>query len=194
MKSHVCRQFLLCCGVLCLSGCLLPEREYQETHYYDLHADTVAEAMPKVGDLLVIGRFRVIGPYRTRMVRRHTTNRLSLDEFHRWVQPPEKLAAQEAQRFFARTEMFGRVVASPAVHGDFHLSGVIHKLEYGPDQNARMKIEFLVRSLDTDTVVFHKIYLSQKKVGGDKADHIAAAQAANLQDILSRLAHDLEKR
>ena len=56
-----------------------------------------------------------------------------------------------------------------------------------------MKLEVMVRKLDTDKVIFHKTYTSKKKVAGNGADKVAASQALNLHDIMSRFAGDLER-
>ncbi|NOY75027.1 MAG: hypothetical protein GXP32_04460 [Kiritimatiellaeota bacterium] len=69
-----------------VAGCgVLSTETYKETNIYDLG---IPKNINKPRIPVSIGRFRMLGPYKSRMVLRHSGNRLDFNDYKKWSQSP----------------------------------------------------------------------------------------------------------
>ena len=80
-------------AVVALSGgCgVLSKESYTRTEVYDLG---IPNPMNNTGIRFSVGRIKMDGPYKTKMVLRREGNRLSVNEYARWASSPETMLSR----------------------------------------------------------------------------------------------------
>ena len=187
------RLLLLAAAALTLNGCVLNKETYRPVHYFDLKSDgQVNRAEKQIDVILGIAQFQMIGPYKSRMVYRKSANRLAVDDYNRWIQPPEKLTTLQVHRGLLKSGLFKDIIKDRTNAGDFRLTASIHDMEYGPDRKAHFEIDVLIRAVEDDVIVHHKTYRADVPVQRPEPESLAAALAEGLLRIINELIDDLQ--
>ena len=135
MKT-TCRAMLglaACASLLVfLCGGCISAAPVREVHFYDLGPPPVAKADTVRPEYLRVAAFTAAWPARQRLVQREDPYSVTLDEYHRWVAPPEQLLAQRMQA--ALTPWFRRVGGESDEAGELTVEGRLLAFERVGDE------------------------------------------------------------
>ena len=192
------RLSLLLCVVTFLTGCLSP-RELRPVHTYDMQtrfsasmpgSATVSggQAVTNVDTVPVVAQFRMLGPGGTRMASRSSAHRLEHDEYHRWVQPPEKCIARELH--LALRRQFGGF--GPSGKSEARLYGDVLAVEITPARSAHLAMELRLVD-DRERVLLSKLYERVESVKRPEPEAFADAVSAALESIIDEALTDIAR-
>jgi ABC-type uncharacterized transport system auxiliary subunit len=102
-----------------------------KTHYYTLHTPPPPSALsPQTHFVLQVERFDVPDLLLDhRIIYYNSPSELNFHEYHRWSSDPGEMLSDVAMKFFAETNLFQHVYASPApVKADYTLRGRVFDL------------------------------------------------------------------
>jgi hypothetical protein len=118
IRSIVSVSFSLVLSLLACTGCsILSKEPYVPTQYYDFGQP---EPFPKMDVRLDIRAFTSSGPFRNRMIYRADSCRLIIDEYNRWIQPPNIILTRYLTEIFSNsiTDDTGKDGKSVLIGGD----------------------------------------------------------------------------
>jgi len=188
------RRILCASAALLLTGCALSKAPYRPVAYYDIETSG-APADPggakPLDRALQIGRFVMLGPYKTRMMYRKDAQRLARDEYHRWIQPPEELVARELFRAMSASGRFTEVVATAHANADLRLSGVVLRLECSADLQAHLQMTLRLEDVSRGKLLLSRQYEEKQALAEEAPEAFAQAAAAALGRIAAAALEDV---
>ena len=189
------RLLSLLCTAATLTGCLSP-RKLQPIHTYDMQTRFSAipstsggKAVMNVDTIPVVAQFRMLGPAETRMLFRSSGHRLEHDEYHRWVQPPEKCIAREFHMALRRR--FGG--ADRSSKGEARLYGDILAAEATPARSGHLAMELRLVDGARGHLLLSKLYERVETIKEPEPGAFADAMSAALESIIDEALGDMAK-
>ena len=187
------RSLLLLLAAALSTGCL-SSRKLRPVQTYDMQTRFSAAQSPpdgkevaKVDTVPVVAQLRMLGPSETRMLSRSSAHRLEHDEYHRWVQPPEKCIARELHMALRRR--FGGVTGSSK--GEAQLYGDILATEATPAGSAHLAMELRLVDGRQGNVLLSKLYERVEAIKTPGPEAFADAMSAALESIIDEALGDV---
>jgi ABC-type uncharacterized transport system auxiliary subunit len=116
IRFPVLASLLFAVSLVVYSGCgVLSKEPYVPTQYYDLGDP---EPFPELDVRVDVRAFTCSGPYRNRMIYRVDSCKLTVDEYNRWIQPPNILLTRYLTEAFSQSISGDREKSSVLVGGD----------------------------------------------------------------------------
>ncbi|MFA7230121.1 MAG: ABC-type transport auxiliary lipoprotein family protein [Victivallaceae bacterium] len=171
--------------VVSLSGCLFPQEPYKEVKYYDLQSPKIT--LPS--DISVrIALFKAMESAKYKMVYRDAECQVLVDEYNKWIQPPEFLITRYLEAAFSHE------ASSLDKKTEFSISGTLYMFSLDlKDKTAALGVNYEIRRsvMGSEILLVKNSIVFRSQVKDENAAAFAMAMSQSAKKLAEALREEL---
>ena len=133
-----------------------------------------------------------MSPAGLKMLRQVSPSEVIIDEYNRWIRPPETLLTYALYKHLHTANVWSGVRPPGSTTSDHRLTGTILQLNWTPDDHATLEVEFTLTDLNNNKQLLQKTYQSRQPISPVHPEGYATAVSRAAATIYTELATDLE--